>query len=363
VIPDTTALFEATAGTVPLPLTANLYDGDGDEVPLAGSSVTFQMLAENSGTYTTLTGTTTITDDTGGGVSYAWGSNDLAIPGSYRGQFVVSNAGASQAYPADGILILVSAPLNLPGPSYGPHMMWCDANDVLNFDLSVGDTGKDLTPYIQAASEFLWAASGRQFPGVQQVTIRPTHQSPPRGASLDGGGSWWALSGAFWGGYGYPDGSGYFGAGGFAPVIRLGNNVRAISQVMIDGVVVDPSTYTFFRASGELIRASDPTTGSNPGWPYTDDPTLPLTAVGTFGITLTYGADPPMGGRLVAAQLAGYYAKGTVTNLVNAKGLYGGGAPTGILFVDAWLAVVNPKHLQRRARVLSIDLPPHRIQG
>ena len=75
-----------------------------------------------------------------------------------------------------------------------------------------------------------------------------------------------------------------------------GYPVRAISEVLVDGAVVDPSLYTIWKRR-YLSRLDDG------HWPYGQNLTLADTEEGTFSISYTYGADPPEIGMAAAAQL------------------------------------------------------------
>jgi hypothetical protein len=298
-----------------------------------------------------------------GVVSFTFSALQSATPGRFNSYWVVTFAGGSTAtFPSEGFDLVEIMPAVAALP-YGPSMMWCDQGDVINFDQNVAKIQRDLTPYIQAASEWLFDLTGRRWPGVQSVTITPDHQDCTCGYHHEGG-PFWGLTGAFWGGWG---GLGGYGLGGYAgltcsPAISLGKGVRAVTQVTIDGVVVAPSTYQLFRTSGLLVRLADPVTNLNPGWPVWYRGDLPLTAVGTFGITFTYGADPPAGGRLAAAQLAAAMATGEVTNLVAPKAGQKG-FTTGLWAVDGFVLSSSPHRIMRRARVLSPDVRPSRIVG
>lgn len=133
-----------------------------------------------------------------------------------------------------------------------------------------------------AATEFLFEASGRRYPGECTCTIWPAeepcgHLSPTCGCTL--------------------------------PVVELDSQwpVLSITQVIIDGAVVDPATYRVDDWS-RLVRVAD-SAGQNPGWPRTrwpdrNHPTVPTPGAGTFSVQYRYGRAVPMLGRIAALALA-----------------------------------------------------------
>lgn len=145
---------------------------------------------------------------------------------------------------------------------------------------------------MQAASNILYELSGRQWPGWCQDTVRPC----PQNTSYDGGRP---LRGS---GYGICSCSSPCRCGSNLHQVSLGANpVVGIVQVRIDGEVLDSSLYRVDEGRW-LVRLRD-ADGSNPGWPSQQILDLPDTEVGTWSVTLVYGAMPPVDGIRAAARL------------------------------------------------------------
>lgn len=139
--------------------------------------------------------------------------------------------------------------------------------------------------------------------------------------------------------------------------------IREITEVLIDGDVVDPGDYRLFE--DRFLQRLD-----NGHWPHTQNLTLADTEDHTFSITYTYGADPPSLGVSAAAQVACELYKAycgaascalpqgvtrvtrqgvTIDKLAfTAWSFREGRWNTGMALVDAFLATVNPAGLQRR---------------
>lgn len=65
-----------------------------DPVNLTDCSVAFQMRKPDDRRYTVNGDATIVGDPTDGRVKYEWGPNDLAVPGTYQGQFEVTYSDA-----------------------------------------------------------------------------------------------------------------------------------------------------------------------------------------------------------------------------------------------------------------------------
>lgn len=208
---------------------------------------------------------------------------------------------------------------------------------------------------IVAASEILYEASGRQWAGICERTVRPCDPSGLCGCGVQvlsrGHLVGWSDC---WGG----------GGCGCTPVsqVKLAGHVREISEVKIDGVVIDPSGY-FVERNRYLIRR-------NPDrWPPCQTMDLPDTEPGTFSVTYSYGKAPPVAGQLAAAALACETIKACtpdiecalpqgVTRVTRVGITYertffvrnrDGVWATGIGAVDTFLNSFNPNGIPRRA--------------
>lgn len=151
---------------------------------------------------------------------------------------------------------------------------------------------------LQAASDVLFELSGQQYAGVCQDTVRPC----PRYAVAGGGRP---IRGSFGSDVMLGSSCGCGGTGpcghGFGAVTLGVFPLNAVTEVKIDGVVIDPSLYTV-ADNRWLIRLAGPD-GSNPGWPTTQRLDLPDTAEGTWSVTMVYGTPPPPMGVRAAARL------------------------------------------------------------
>lgn len=160
----------------------------------------------------------------------------------------------------------------------------------------------------EVASELLYQFSGRQFPGFCERTVRPCGagcgcpwQILSRGHIVW---NWNLLDPTYGAGYGWWSCSGdYCGCRPLSRVLLAGY-VQEVSEVLIDGQVVDPATYRVDRHRW-LVRvrehASDETWEH---WPGCQNMDLPETEEGTWAVTYTYGRLVPQSGKTAAAQLA-----------------------------------------------------------
>lgn len=219
----------------------------------------------------------------------------------------------------------------------------------------------------QVAIEVLWAASGRQF-GQCAATYRPCAEVCTVGKVVDAwdlvgqGGS---LSWDPWGGSVFAqlrccEEAGY-------PAIDLWHqNVRTVTEVMIDGVVLDPTAYRLTRAGAQwrLLRVD----GGR--WPTTQDQGVDGDQVGGWQVKYVHGNPVPYGGRVAAGLYSCELTKAlvhddscrlprriqTVTRagasmaFVDPMQFIDKGR-TGLDVVDVWLVSVNPNLIQRSAQV------------
>jgi hypothetical protein len=238
-----------------------------------------------------------------------------------------------------------------------------------------------------AATQVLWALSGRQF-GTEQVRLRPCR----RGCAPELWGPWWGLEPWSWHGYGYPYPSLWggqwvnLGCGGCGrdctcqalqeAVLPAG--VTAVTEVRVDGVVLTGTAYRLDRdptAGGDVLVRLD-----GGSWPLCNDLTLADTEPGTWSVTATYGTDVPELGRLAVGELGCEFLKamagedcrlpahvvslarqGVVLNFPDPTELLSEGK-LGLVVADRFLLTVNPDGLRRRARVFSPDhLGPRQV--
>jgi hypothetical protein len=163
---------------------------------------------------------------------------------------------------------------------------------------------------LQAASDILFDLSGRQYAGACSDTVRPCARS----VSVDGGRP---LTG------GYGPGSGGWSPGGGGSTwgfcscqtsVRSGCNslpeitlgvypVTAVTQVKVDGAVVDSSLYRV-DDNRWLVGLTNPVTGVQQTFPCCQRMDLPTTEKDTFEVAVDYGTAPPVLGKLACAELA-----------------------------------------------------------
>lgn len=154
--------------------------------------------------------------------------------------------------------------------------------------------------------------------------------------------------------------------------ILLDGPVASVTQVRVDGVVLDPSAYTV--DGRRLIRTDGGT------WPMTQDLGAPATESGTFEVVYVQGAVLPVGGRRALAAMMVELFKAScgdsscrlparVTNVVREGVTYTlmddpskvlDAGRTGVAEVDAWLNVINPAGTRTRMGVYSPDMSGRR---
>jgi hypothetical protein len=153
-------------------------------------------------------------------------------------------------------------------------------------------------------------------------------------------------------------------------------SVAAVSEVRIDGVVLDPSAYRLdsWRGIPRLVR----TDGGC--FPHCQDMNLPADAEGAYVITYQPGRPLPEAGRIAAGDLACEFAKacsggdcalpqqlaslsrnGVDLQVVEPSAVLEQGL-TGVHSVDLWVQSVNPARRSRRSRVASPDTARGRFQ-
>jgi hypothetical protein len=250
-----------------------------------------------------------------------------------------------------------------------PCTPWVTGDDVADCCEVETSSGVLFDAAAEQASELLFELSGRLFPGeCGPKTVRP----PCHGCAC----GFQVLSRGF---VVYP---GWWDGGVYASLcdncliscspsrVKLsGYPVREITEVKIDGVVLDPSEYTLWKRR-YVTRLDDG------HWPYQQNLTLADTEEGTFSISYTYGADPPALGVAAAAQLGCelYRACSGATDCVLPTGVTRvtrqgitieksaftswayqretrvqmGGWKTGLSLVDAFLTAHNQRGLIRR---------------
>lgn len=267
-----------------------------------------------------------------------------------------------------------------PTDTFGPCAPWCSTDDVQLNCPNYADDERAPT-MIECATYILYELSARQFPGVCSTLVRPCNQQC--GCNWLGNGYLWAggdvyLRGWGPGGYWVGECGTQCGCGSVPEVVLDGFPVQAITQILIDGAVVDPATYRL-DGNERLVRVS-PNAQTQLYWPWCQDLALPTTQPGTWSVAYTYGTLPPVVGKQAAAQLAchllaltdaGDCALPVGTTQIQRQGLtiqrellatFKASGSTGLVMVDAFIAATNPGGWARPPSVFSPDRPnPRRI--
>lgn len=254
-------------------------------------------------------------------------------------------------------------------PARGPCQAWVTSAQVATA-CGVGAPAIDYTASAVWASQLLFELSGRRFSGLCERMLRPCRQGCgcwlPASWGLPGGASW-GWDGALW--RSASNGRALECGCGCTQRVRLPYPARSIGRVRIAGGIVDPASYRIDEQRW-LVRLA-----GWGGWPLCQDMSLADGAPGTFDVTVTYGAPPPVSGVEAARALACELYKLThpaagecklptgVTQIIRqgvtitkqAQKVWTDGQ-TGIIPVDAFLAAYNPKGRRRRGRVWSPDV-------
>lgn len=231
----------------------------------------------------------------------------------------------------------------------------------------------------EMATTFLWNWTGRQF-GLCEVTVRPCRDGCTEGMSTFGrppGKSMWnpALIGGQW----FNLGCGVCGdvcGCQDTPVLTLPGPIDSVQQVVIDGVVLDPSDYRVDNHRW-LVRLD----GSR--WPTCQDLSAPAVTGtegdGNFYVTYTKGVAVPVGGQKAAGVLACELAKamcGLACSLprrvqsITREGVVVAAildefsdiesGRTGIWFIDSWVASVMKRPVPSFVRSPDVPVKPRR---
>lgn len=250
---------------------------------------------------------------------------DLGVPaqtGEYRydavGTGTVNVTLPGTFYVFQNVTVPPSSPP--PGPFFGPSVTWITGQDVAQCcAVNYGDNPSVLDSVAYEASSFLYEYSGRLFAGMQTAHVRPMNQAC--GCSWASGlGPWawgptpylggYAFGGAYGGyGWGWWNASGVqIGCTGLSRVKLAGYPIRSITQVKINGEVLDPDCYRLdeYRYLTRMSIPGDdpPGTYIQAFWPGCQAMDLNDNQPGTFSVDYVWGADPPPVARRAACQLA-----------------------------------------------------------
>lgn len=184
---------------------------------------------------------------------------------------------------------------------------WLDGTDVADCLNVECDDPSVFNDAAQTASELLYQFTMQMYPGECEQTVRPcrTNCACP----------WQILSRGHivWNPYWLDPywGYGWWNCGddacGCRPISRvvLSGFVQEVTEVLINGEVVDPDTYRVDR-NRWLVRMRDP---AEPDvalrWPGCQNMDLEDDQDGTWSVTYTYGREVPSAGVNAAVELAG----------------------------------------------------------
>ena len=247
------------------------------------------------------------------------------------------------------------------GSLWGPCTSWTDPARIDDFcDLPASSNPFEIIASLEeaaaAASQLLWAMSGRQFNGLCQKAARPCRigctcgfQVLSRGHIVWGGDTWLC------------DESTPCGCSSVSEVLLSGYPVREIIDVTIDGESVPDDEYEL-REHRFLVRLGDER------WPGCQSMNVAAGEPGSFVVTYLHGQTPPQAGINAASQLACQIFKAGIgaedcvlpsaARRITRQGITvdanyftrdeSGRWVTGMPFVDAFLTAVNPNGLVRQ---------------
>lgn len=242
----------------------------------------------------------------------------------------------------------------------GPCSLWVTAEDIAATCDALDSSG-DPAVYdnaAQAASDVLFALSGRQFAGeCGPITVRPC--AGPCACVHPGRLYGWHSPGE---------------CGCLSRVKLSGYPVREITEVLIDGAVIEPGEYRVDQRRW-LVRLAD-ADGRLQRWPVSQRLDLADTEERTFSVTYTYGQDPPILGIEAAQQLACQIAAagpdgtgdcalpdGTIS--VTRQGVtididrFVEDGISALPLVGLFLQTYNPARLTKRSTVWTPDMAPY----
>lgn len=222
---------------------------------------------------------------------------------------------------------------------------------------------------VNSAAEILYGLSGRQF-GLCELVVRPCREECGGGSGRELLGFPWTprLHEGQW--TNVACGKCSTGSCSCSEIceVRLPGPIESITQVLLDGVALDPSEYqvnkrrTLVRLGGEC-------------WPTCQEMGLPSTEPGTWEVTYLRGKPVPAGGQAALAELAcelclaclgdkacalpkrvtSISRDGVSFAMLDPMTFINEGL-TGLYAVDLWLRSVNPASQPRSGAILSPDM-------
>lgn len=261
----------------------------------------------------------------------------------------------------------------------GASTIWCTSVQVTARDAALAPLAPStLLTACQVASDILYAASGRRYPGLSSMVVRPT--AKPSALTIREWSHYLQTLSGVGTSIAWATGGGWFGGGDATPnstSIDLGcYPIRAVNVVKIDGVTIPANEYRIddFRYLKRCLptAASVPTERS--GWPQYQNMQLPDSEPGTFSVDFDFGEDPPPGGVTAATTLATEFARmysGSPNRLpariqsISRQGVsfamldpmqFMDEGLTGLYDVDLWIRSINPGKQKFPATIWSPDM-------
>ena len=358
-----------------------------DGVPTDPTLVTYSILGPDGVTTTYLSTDPEVSNPAVG--EYILSLPPPGNPGSYSYSVVATGAVEASRFGDFYVIPNPAIPdVDVDWAVVGPCQPWVSAQAVweccgspmttIGSGSDLEECPVDMTQLALEASQLLYELSGRLFSGACEKTVRPCgdrwcgFQVLSRG-HIVWDPYWWS---PYWTGYGWwMHGHRQCGCHPLDQIKLSGYPVREISEVLIDGVVVDPTTYRLDERR-YLTRVADPL---EPDvilrWPACQRMDLPDTESGTFSVTYRYGQDPPPLGIHAAGQLGcelykactggecalptgvvRYTRQGVTVDKMGftswafqrGRGSISKGWRTGMSLVDAFLSGYNPAAIPRR---------------
>jgi hypothetical protein len=304
---------------------------------------------------------------------YQWAVDTGLSLGDYLVVWDGEDSGMSPVQASETVTIVASAAASTSGPCSTWTPVWCC--DLL-------DTAAVTGTALQAATEVLWALSGRQFDACN-IEIWPCRRecfsdAPFGWNEWTGGiGSWSypqpALIRGLW--YNITCGS-CMGSCSCTPLsqVKLPIPIINVIEVRLDGEALVPNV-DYRLDDGQFL-----TRLGGEDWPWCND--LSQTeGVGTWSVTVAVGKDVPTMGQMAVGELACEFAKACVNDetcklpatvqqltrqgvsltFIDPNQLFENGM-TGLYFSDLFIRSVNPDGRRAPARVYNLDEPaPNRL--
>jgi len=348
-----------------------------NETGESGLVGTVAVKVEDNDGGTTLGPTTANITEIGSTGIYVWNAPAAPAIGTYTLVWSTDGSFDPETVSSEELVVIAVgavAPGPIPTPddapsTLGPCTAWLTGDDVAECCSSataiVGTNTVMLDDAADVASQLLYELSGRRWVGLcSREGVRPCHgscscgvQILSRGHIVDAWGRW-------------PCEGRTCGCRSMSRV-KLAGYVREVTQVKLDGDVVDDSVYRVDEHKW-LTRVD----GGR--WPTCSHVDLPDTEEGTFSVSYTYGKTPPLAGVEAAKQLAcqifmrcpGSGGEGadcqipdgvvriTRQGITMDRAFFGrdpktGKWYTGLASVDYFLNTYNPKGLARRGLFIS----------